>query len=173
MNLFFTKGYEWSLISRFDLEQVHYLKPVIKIPFGERFWNEVERFNQSKNNQNESISTEEVVVKSEFTLSEIEASIREIWKTVLGISTIKEIDNFFSLGGSSLSALRFVHLFKNKFIDLKFEISDLYSNPTFQDQIVYCDHFYNAKDELSDILEAFESDDISSEEALSLLLNKH
>ncbi|GAA3347081.1 hypothetical protein GCM10017717_19100 [Deinococcus persicinus] len=173
LNLFFNKGYEWSLISRFDLEQVHYLKPVIKIPFGESFWSEVEHFNHSKNNQNESISMEEEVVKSEFTLSEIEASIREIWKTVLGISTIKEIDNFFSLGGSSLSALRFVHLFKNKFIGLKFEISDLYSNPTFQDQIVYCDHFYNAKDELSDILDAFESDDISSEEALSLLLNKH
>ncbi|MGE6514034.1 beta-ketoacyl synthase N-terminal-like domain-containing protein [Lysinibacillus sphaericus] len=173
LNLFFNKGYEWSLISRFDLEQVHYLKPVIKIPFGESFWSEVECFNHSKDDQDESIPMEDEAVKSEFTLSEIEAGIREIWRTVLGVTTIKENDNFFSLGGSSLSALRFVHLFKNKFVGLKFEISDLYSNPTFQDQILFCDQFYNAKDELNDILDAFESDDISSEEALSLLLNKH
>ena len=166
LKLFFKIGYQWSLVSKFDLEQVHYLKPVLKIPFGENFWKEV-NFHHEKKQMN--IKESEVTVQKKLKKEEIEIILNEIWNEVLGIVHIKGSDNFFSLGGSSLSALRFVNYMNRNFKGIKFEVSDLYSHPTLKSQISYCDSFYNNKDELDDILDALTDDNISSEEALNLL----
>ncbi|AUJ25477.1 beta-ketoacyl synthase N-terminal-like domain-containing protein [Virgibacillus dokdonensis] len=174
LKCFFQNGYQWSLVSKFDLEQVHYLKPVLKIPFGETFWKEVDDYHYDKQKVNMDVQREDESIQKELNKEEIELILYDIWDKVLGVVDVGESDNFFSSGGSSLSALRFVQLMNQNFKGINFEVPDLYSNPTFENQISYCDRFYNGaeKDELDDILEALTNDDISSEEALHLLNRK-
>ncbi|SMO32062.1 beta-ketoacyl synthase N-terminal-like domain-containing protein [Melghirimyces algeriensis] len=165
LNRFFNNGHRWSLVSRFDLDEVHYLKPVIKIPFADSFWEEVEQAVQSESQP----SPETVQETENLDIKDLETRIQSIWKTVLGMETVKPEDNFFSAGGTSLSALRFVQLMKKNFVKLRFEVSDLYSNPTFAAQVKVCKDEYFPQDEWNDIFDALENDEISSEEALTLL----
>lgn len=162
---FFDNGHRWSLVSRFDLEEVHYLKPVLKIPFSDSFWEEVENYVQSEKQLSPSLVQEQ----ENFDRIEIDKRIKDIWKKVLGVEVRDFESNFFSEGGTSLSALRFVQLMKKSFSKLRFEVSDLYSNPTFRDQVKLCEDVYCPQDELDGILDALENDEISSEEALALL----
>ncbi|WP_018765031.1 SDR family NAD(P)-dependent oxidoreductase [Bacillus sp. 105MF] len=62
---------------------------------------------------------------NEYTM--LERKISTIWCTVLGFEEINIFDNFYELGGDSLSATRIINLI-NKKVDIKVEISDFFSN---------------------------------------------
>jgi phosphinothricin acetyltransferase len=61
--------------------------------------------------------------------SEIETRVAEIWATVLGISKIAPDDNFFVLGGTSISALAVIAGVREAFED-EIPLSALFENPT-------------------------------------------
>jgi aryl carrier-like protein len=94
--------------------------------------------------------------------------LENIWHKVLGVEYIADQANFFSCGGTSLSALRFVQLFRKSFPGLAFEVTDLYSMPTFKAQLAYCENLIAPRDSLSDLFDALENDSISAEEAFAL-----
>lgn len=167
---FFRNGQPWSLVSRFDMEEVHFLKPVLKIPFGPAFWEEVEQFVERKSSPQASGSENGAAEQAELDGAEIRRRFENIWKLVLGIESVQGASNFFSSGGSSLSALRFVQQFRQNFADLTFEVADLYSMPTFDAQVAYVEKSLGGEQDLfEDLFDALESDDISMEDALALL----
>ncbi|MFD7611482.1 non-ribosomal peptide synthetase [Streptomyces sp. NPDC059828] len=44
----------------------------------------------------------------------VEEQVAEVWRTVLGVPTVEPTDDFLTLGGHSLAALRVVHLLRRK-----------------------------------------------------------
>lgn len=98
----------------------------------------------------------------------IQQRVEEIWRKVLGIENTQKQANFFSCGGTSLSALRFVQLFRKSFTNVPFQVTDLYSLPTFEAQVAYCEQTLCPKDTLTELFDALENDDISTENAIAL-----
>ena len=64
---------------------------------------------------------------------ELEHTLLEIWKTVLGDIPIAAHDNFFNLGGHSLKAIQATSLIY-KALDIRIDIKDFFKYPTFEAQ---------------------------------------
>ncbi|HZO71426.1 MAG TPA: beta-ketoacyl synthase N-terminal-like domain-containing protein [Ktedonobacteraceae bacterium] len=167
LDRFFRNGPAWSLVSRFDMEEVRFLKPVLKIPFEAEFWQEVEMVAAgAPTSSNVELHVQEQVLDAEA----IRLRLEEIWKKVLGIDSVHDRSNFFSCGGTSLSALRFVQLFRRGFATVPFEVTDLYSMPEFQAQVAYCEQALcpEQTDALADLFDALELGNVSTEDAITL-----
>ncbi|MGW6612215.1 non-ribosomal peptide synthetase [Streptomyces erythrochromogenes] len=54
----------------------------------------------------------------------VEEQVAEVWRTVLGVPDIEQTDDFLSLGGHSLAALRVVHLLRRK-LNVELQLRDL------------------------------------------------
>ncbi|MDX6764242.1 non-ribosomal peptide synthetase, partial [Streptomyces sp. F8] len=54
----------------------------------------------------------------------LDEQVAEVWRTVLGVPDIEQTDDFLSLGGHSLAALRVVHLLRRK-LDVELQLRDL------------------------------------------------
>ncbi|MCU0290207.1 MAG: condensation domain-containing protein, partial [Acidobacteria bacterium] len=63
--------------------------------------------------------------------SEVEHKLVEIWKTELGVEKPGIQDNFFSIGGDSIKAIKLVNTI-NKLLDTRLEMLDLYYNGTIE-----------------------------------------
>ena len=61
--------------------------------------------------------------------TELEVSIAKIWKDILNIEIIKRHDNFFSIGGTSLSAIR-VYNSLRQITNKPMAITDIFKHPT-------------------------------------------
>ncbi|MCG7755534.1 MAG: AMP-binding protein, partial [Nitrosomonas sp.] len=58
-------------------------------------------------------------------------ALAEIWQEVLGVERVGETDNFFALGGDSLSSLKVIARIRNlKHLNLSFKLRDLIQKPT-------------------------------------------
>ena len=58
-------------------------------------------------------------------------ALAEIWQEVLGVERVGETDNFFALGGDSLSSLKVIARIRNqKQLNLNFKLRDLMQKPT-------------------------------------------
>ena len=62
---------------------------------------------------------------------EIEATLTELWRDLLGVSQVGVLDNFFDLGGHSLIAVRLFAKVKRVF-SVEFPISVLFEAPTIE-----------------------------------------
>ncbi|MEW2380058.1 amino acid adenylation domain-containing protein [Micromonospora sp. NPDC047812] len=62
-------------------------------------------------------------------LSADEQRIARAWQTVLGIDTVRPEDDFFGLGGDSLSAMRVVHLLESA-ERVQIRLDDVFAHPT-------------------------------------------
>ena len=63
----------------------------------------------------------------------IEQQMSAIWQDVLGVDQVGLLDNFFDLGGHSLTAMRLVsHLHKE--MDVKIELKDIFTFPVLAEQ---------------------------------------
>lgn len=58
------------------------------------------------------------------------AILHDIWCDVLGIDEVRQHDNFFTLGGESLSAMTVVSLVSER-LGVDVNLEDLYENNTF------------------------------------------
>ncbi|MFE7184583.1 non-ribosomal peptide synthetase [Streptomyces erythrochromogenes] len=54
----------------------------------------------------------------------VDEQVAEVWRTVLGVPDIEQTDDFLSLGGHSLAALRVVHLLRRK-LNVELQLRDL------------------------------------------------
>jgi amino acid adenylation domain-containing protein len=66
--------------------------------------------------------------------SSIEQSITEVWKQVLGVSAVKPDDDFFELGGSSLSGAQVVERLEHDF-GIRVTLTTLLNHPTLADLV--------------------------------------
>jgi amino acid adenylation domain-containing protein len=64
----------------------------------------------------------------------IEASIAEVWKQVLGVSAVKPDDDFFELGGSSLSGAQVVERLEHDF-GIRLTLTTLLNHSAFADLV--------------------------------------
>ncbi len=61
-----------------------------------------------------------------------EAALLEIWKSALGLDEIGVTDNFFEIGGNSITALRVLAKVRDQFPARDAEITDLFNFPTIR-----------------------------------------
>ncbi|MFJ3976403.1 non-ribosomal peptide synthetase [Streptomyces sp. NPDC090021] len=54
----------------------------------------------------------------------VDEQVAEVWRTVLGVPDVEQSDDFLSLGGHSLAALRVVHLLRRK-LNVELQLRDL------------------------------------------------
>ncbi|MFE0582150.1 non-ribosomal peptide synthetase [Streptomyces sp. NPDC058874] len=54
----------------------------------------------------------------------VDEQVAEVWRTVLGVPDVEQTDDFLSLGGHSLAALRVVHLLRRK-LNVELQLRDL------------------------------------------------
>ncbi|MFD6227982.1 non-ribosomal peptide synthetase [Streptomyces sp. NPDC060232] len=54
----------------------------------------------------------------------VDEQVAEVWRTVLGVPEVERTDDFLSLGGHSLAALRVVHLLRRK-LNVELQLRDL------------------------------------------------
>lgn len=67
-----------------------------------------------------------------------EASIRQFWQELLGVSDVKPEDNFFYLGAGSLNLIQ-IQSRINKTWGLQLQVADLFNHLTLQDMVSYVD----------------------------------
>ncbi len=60
------------------------------------------------------------------------AEFEQLWMEVLGVDEVHEYDDFFDLGGHSLSALRLSTLIRQE-LNLPVELADVLHNPRYGD----------------------------------------
>jgi acyl transferase domain-containing protein len=60
--------------------------------------------------------------------NELEQTIATVWQTVLGIETIGIHDNFFDLGGNSLTAIQIISRLRERSLDVP--VNEILANPT-------------------------------------------
>lgn len=68
--------------------------------------------------------------------NEVEKKLVEIWQEVLGINNIGINQNFFEIGGDSLSAIKLLNLINIKF-NMQITIKAIFDMPTIQDLAVH------------------------------------
>lgn len=76
-------------------------------------------------------------LKDEQEKTKTEALLLEIWQKTLRISSIKVTDNFFRIGGDSMSSIRIVYAAREK--KLHFTVSDIFQFQTIQKLAQKCD----------------------------------
>jgi 3-oxoacyl-(acyl-carrier-protein) synthase len=163
LDRFLRQGDAIDLVARLDLAEVSYLRPVLRIPFDDALWREAELAAPVT----PETDTAEVVDRDE-----VRAQLHEVWRATLGQEPEDGI-GFFSAGGTSLSALRFVHLVRKKFAGVSFDVADLYAHPTIEALV---DRLVGAPDEpvpaepgLDSILDSVQSGQLSQADATRLL----
>ena len=65
-----------------------------------------------------------------------ERKLAEIWQKVLGVNKISRYDNFFSLGGHSLAAIRLMYRLENEF-NFQIEMKELFMKPQLYELAEY------------------------------------
>lgn len=67
--------------------------------------------------------------------SEVEEKIAAIWKTILQVDEVGALDNFFDLGGHSLTLMRLKNEYHTMF-DVKIEFQDFFRNTTLRSHAI-------------------------------------
>lgn len=82
------------------------------------------------------------LLKPEYTAPEgpVESALVEIWAKVLGLSSIGAGDNFFALGGDSLSATRVISRIKQAF-DLDLPLDKIFREPVLRELAIFIETF--------------------------------
>ncbi len=75
---------------------------------------------------------------SHSTRSSLEARLRTIWETILGRGPVGVEDDFFTLGGESLKAMRLLARIRNE-LGLTCTLSDFFSEPTISGLIAHAE----------------------------------
>lgn len=137
-------------ISEKELQQrLKQLLPVYMIPSAIRLIEEFPRLPNGKIDQKKLMETasqtdrEEDKLQNEE-LSTIEKDLIEIWEEVLGQSNIGVNDNYFALGGDSISSIRVVSKAKTKGINLS--PTQIFETQTIKEISTYLKNKRNTKD---------------------------
>lgn len=79
--------------------------------------------NYSKNKKN--------IYKQNEEYDDVEKILCEIWETVLSVRNISKTDNYFNVGGDSLTATEIAGKVSNLY-DMKISVKDIFENPTIE-----------------------------------------
>ena len=165
----------FDLVAKLDLEEVNYLKPVLRIPFADEVWEEAARYAAADRRG------EDAEARGDDQPAEnLHGALAAAWRATLGVEHPGDGDHFFNAGGTSLSAIRFVHLLGRTMPDSRFDVADLYACPTFAAQLEYLGRQLkpeqpiggaatSAEDDVDDIFARVERGELVGEQAAELL----
>jgi acyl-CoA synthetase (AMP-forming)/AMP-acid ligase II/acyl carrier protein len=104
--------------------------------------------------------------------TEIELTLADIWKDVLGVGMIGKLDNFFTLGGDSLHGMQVLSLVKKR-LDIALPAETIFRHPTLREMADFIRQYRRSEgkaDRLSALLALIEL--LTEEEAKNILLTK-
>jgi polyketide synthase PksL/surfactin family lipopeptide synthetase A len=108
----------FSLVARFDPDQVRFLLPVIKIRFSDEMLQLLGISPVRMPDQAEAVAR-----------ADVDVVMREAWNEVLGYPNPLPDHNFFDWGGTSLSILKLVRIVRER-TAVPFDVTDVYESPT-------------------------------------------
>jgi 3-oxoacyl-(acyl-carrier-protein) synthase/NAD(P)-dependent dehydrogenase (short-subunit alcohol dehydrogenase family) len=164
---FFRDAHPVDIVVRLDLEEVHYLREVLRIPFTPDVWREAaEHVAQGADDGEAHVG--------DLDETQIKRALTEAWRATLGMSAVDPNANFFTAGGTSLSAVRLVHLIGKSMPAVGFDVAALYGNATFAAQVDYCTSQLKTEADdpaasMESIFARVECGELSEEEAAELL----
>lgn len=193
---FLARRLSFAVVARFDLAEVRYLLPVIKLRFSEEMMRDIERAGGPQQArpmlapppEHPAVPVKAPVlpatalvqapavappvppapVASGSTL----ATLSAIWKDLLGHEELPLEQSFFSVGGTSLTVLRLVQMVRKQ-LGVKFEVADVYAHSTLAEM---ADHLQSlvrppaaAADPLDDLLGRLERGDVSIDSAATAI----
>lgn len=164
---FFRDAHQVDIVTQLDLAEVHYLREVLRIPFGAEVWREAAEHAAPD-------AADTGAGCEQLSGAQIEHALGEAWRATLGRAVAAPDENFFTAGGTSLSAVRLVHLVGKAMPGIGFDVAALYGNATFAAQIDYCTRRLQAAtpvpaDDLETILLRVQRGELSDSEAARLL----
>ncbi|PWJ23326.1 ketoacyl-synthetase-like protein [Branchiibius hedensis] len=118
---FLNDAHALDVVARFDPEEVRYLRPVLRIPLSDDVL------------PNEARPAPDLGSQLPV-LADVKGVLRNAWVDTLG-SPPEPRTNFFTAGGSSLSAIRFVYLVAKAAPGLRLDVATLYSSPVYDDLV--------------------------------------
>lgn len=174
LDRFFQNGHALDMVARLDLAEVGYLEPVLRIPFGpgvrEQAQAELHRSNGAAAPEDDPAGTARDPER-------IRPALDTVWKKTLGVAASHDGAGFFTSGGTSLSALRFVSLIRKELPGFSFDVADLYGSPSLGAQVAFLTGQLDntaegdapGPDSLEAILDAVEGGKLSQSDAARLL----
>ncbi|MDK0517992.1 beta-ketoacyl synthase N-terminal-like domain-containing protein [Streptomyces sp. ML-6] len=177
LDRFFRNGHQLDMVARLDLAEVGYLQPVLRIPFGPGVREEARAAFRRSRGMPASPDGGEPVGGAGPDAGRIRQGLDTVWRKTLGTAAPDETAGFFASGGTSLSALRFVHLIHQELPGLEFDVAELYGNPTLGAQLDYLTAQLETPspggapepDSMDAILEAVENGTLAPDAAARLL----
>lgn len=133
LSRFFGDAHGLDVVARFDLNEVHYLRPVLRIPLSDQIWAEADQAVRVAQGE---VPETPAGLNPEQTPDDIRRLLEKAWADTLG-TTPNDATNFFTAGGTSLSAIRLIHLIRKSLPALEFDVTRLYSLPRFSDQVEF------------------------------------
>jgi 3-oxoacyl-(acyl-carrier-protein) synthase len=185
---FLRDAHPLDVVTRLDLAEVHYLREVLRIPFGPEVWREAARHAEPAGESRAGSSGTGAAGTGVSGgaggpveppgPARIEQVLAEAWQGALGRPAAGPAENFFTAGGTSLSAVRLAHLIGRALPAAGFDVAALYGHATFAAQVDYCTQRLHAPageaggqpaDDLDAILARVQSGELSETEAARLL----
>ena len=196
---FLARRLSFAVVSRFDLAEVRYLLPVIKLRFSEEMMRDIERAGDSQParpmlappaepsavpGKVPALPACSVPVQAPAVAAPVApapmpsasgstlATLSAIWKDLLGHEELPLDQSFFSVGGTSLTVLRLVQLVRKQ-LGVKFEVADVYAHATLSEMADHLQALVQppaaAADPLDDLLGRLERGDVSLDSAASAI----
>lgn len=168
----------FAVVANFEPRVMRMVLDFMKIRFSEPLLSAFNAPEKDKSASNHQPSIVQENPHSSMELSDRDSLVDimcDIWKKVLGVSTISVSDNFFELGGDSIAAVKLTHTIKEK-IGFEFEVTTLYSYPTIAQLVdngmTAVDHSSNDESDLSELLDKLDEGGLTSEELLNQIEKK-
>ncbi len=126
-----------------------YPAKIFPLPSDIKKYENIQHISTSKNtsipqNIKSSIPTPTEPIATSFSTDTMEKILFELWQEVLGVSNIRNTDNFFDLGGHSLLLAKLHHLIQQK-ISKEIDLMDVFRYPTISS---FC-QFWNKQQQQS------------------------
>ncbi|MGX2993164.1 beta-ketoacyl synthase N-terminal-like domain-containing protein [Streptomyces sp. JNUCC 64] len=134
LDRFLRNGHALDMVVRLDLAEVGYLRPVLRIPFGPGVLDEARAALELRGDP-PAEGVRDTAGTDRPDAARLREALDSVWRRTLGAPAPDGSAGFFSSGGTSLSALRFVRLIREELPGLDFEVTDLYGNPTLDAQL--------------------------------------
>ena len=182
MDVFLETDLNFAVMADFASSVTHKVLPYMKVNFDEEILAEFEQYAGKKAKRPQAVQSTEGTPAaqsinrqsmSQFSEQDIRDSISEAFKAVLGHNNVKPFDNFFEIGGDSISAVKLIDKLNN-LLQAEVQVSILYDCPSVADLTQYFLQDQNAtestpeevaaNDDIGALLDQLDEGEVSLEE---------
>lgn len=138
MDVFLDTDLNFAVMADFASNVTHKVLSYLKINFSEEILLDFKKFSKSSSTavKKSAIEISNSPRQSSYSSEDIETALRQAFVEVLGREEVKPHDNFFDIGGDSISAVKMIDRLKSM-LQMDVDVSILYDHPSIVDLTNY------------------------------------